>query len=144
MFVAVFLAMAFKDVLRCFYERAKAADPTLTQEKYAKRHQMHRTELSQMLSGSYVPTAKLIGQIFKTEGYELQDCIELPEMRAEREAHVRIIEDFVQHSEALKELLREYVEFVNWKRDRRKIELVERPTEARSPPGAVRKQRRVI
>jgi len=137
--------MAFKDVLRFLYERAKAQDPTLTQEKFARRHQMHRTELSQMLSGSYVPTGKMIGQIFKTEGYKLEDCIELPEMRAERNSHVTIVEDLLKRNEIVVELLKEYVEFLNWKHNRDKPEIFEtEESETRAPPRLGRKQRRAI
>jgi len=137
--------MAFKDVLRFLFERAKAEDPSLTQEKFARRHQIPRAEFNQMLSGAYVPTAKTIGNIFKVEGYDLQDCIELPEMRAERDSHVSIVEDLLKRNEIVVELLKEYVEFLNWKRNRDRLEpLIESQSEARSPPRAVRKQRRVI
>lgn len=107
--------MAFKDALRFFYERAKAAGKVQDQDDFARRHGLTRSVMNQFMTGNETPAAKTMWGIIEREGYSLADCIDVPEVLEKRKAHLAIAEDLLQRNNGEAAWLRHYLEFLDWR-----------------------------
>lgn len=74
--------LAFLDILALLFERAKKEHGVKTEQDFAERHGMTRPHMIQFLKGHKVPPPNTMQRILFNEGYELSECIYLPDVDA--------------------------------------------------------------
>jgi len=103
--------VTFREIVEFLKKKTQRQDSTVDDYTYARSLGISRGHLREILTGAQPGSIKIVERALQAAGINVEDCLELPELRDRREGWFKRAETILKRDDEYAMLLASFIEF---------------------------------